>query len=260
MNGYAIQCRITTEDPANNFAPDTGTITEYRSAAGFGIRLDGGNGFTGSVISPYYDSLLVKVCSHARSFNDTVNKAVRALTEMRIEGVKTNIGFLLNVLNHPTFRAGNCNTGFINDNPELLNIRAVTNRELQVLEFLGDKYVNETKGHRMDYNVPVVPQVDKSQIPSFRGTKQLLDEKGPKAVADWALNQKKLLLDGYIVPRCTAVTDCHSNENQGFGEDCTGNGHLRKGFLLLRNVGRRDLRRSDAFLGRRSVGKIGNPA
>lgn len=194
MNGYAIQCRITTEDPANNFAPDTGTITEYRSAAGFGIRLDGGNGFTGSVISPYYDSLLVKVCSHARSFNDTVNKAVRALTEMRIEGVKTNIVFLLNVLNHPTFRAGNCNTGFINDNPELLNIRAVTNRELQVLEFLGDKYVNETKGHRMDYNVPVVPKVDKSQIPSFRGTKQLLDEKGPKAVADWALNQKKLLL------------------------------------------------------------------
>jgi pyruvate carboxylase len=193
-NGYAIQCRVTTEDPANNFAPDTGTITQYRSASGFGIRLDGGNGFTGSVISPYYDSLLVKVCSHGRTFNDTINKAIRALKEMRIEGVKTNIGFLLNVLNHPTFRAGQCNTGFIADNPDLLDIRVVANREVQVLNFLGNKIVNETKGERREFNVPVVPKIDKSGIRDLRGTKQLLDEKGPKAVADWALSQKKLLL------------------------------------------------------------------
>ena len=144
MNGYAIQCRITTEDPANNFAPDTGTITEYRSAAGFGIRLDGGNGFTGSVISPYYDSLLVKVCSHARSFNDTVNKAVRALTEMRIEGVKTNIGFLLNVLNHPTFQSGQCYTTFIEETPELFRLTHSLNRATKIIEFIGDRIINLT--------------------------------------------------------------------------------------------------------------------
>ncbi|MBR0374508.1 MAG: pyruvate carboxylase [Mogibacterium sp.] len=195
LNGYAIQCRITTEDPANNFAPDTGTISLYRSAAGFGIRLDGGNGFTGSVITPYYDSLLVKICAHGRTFNDTVNKARRALKEMRIEGVKTNIGFLLNVLNHPDFRAGRCNTGFIHDNPELLNIRAVRNEEIQVLDFLGNKIVNETKGVHKDFNVPVVPKtISKEEIKKLRGTKQLLDELGPKGVADWALAQKKLLL------------------------------------------------------------------
>lgn len=194
LNGYAIQCRVTTEDPANNFAPDTGTITQYRSASGYGIRLDGGNGFTGSVISPYYDSLLVKIIAHARSFDDTINKAVRALKEMKIEGVKTNIGFLLNVLNHPTFRKGDCNTGFIGENPELLDIRAVANKELQLLEFLGNKIVNETKGERKGFNVPVVPEIDRSVVKGLRGTKQRLDEEGPKAVADWALAQKKLLL------------------------------------------------------------------
>lgn len=194
INGYAIQCRVTTEDPANNFAPDTGTITEYRSAAGFGIRLDGGNGFTGSVISPYYDSLLVKICAHGRSFPETIRKSVRALKEMKIEGVKTNIGFLLNVLNHPTFKAGECNTGFIADNPELLNIRAVTNREHQVLEFLGNKVVNETKGNIPSFNVPVIPQVPTDEIAGLRGTKQIFDEKGAKGLADWALSQKKLLL------------------------------------------------------------------
>lgn len=195
LNGYSIQCRVTTEDPANNFAPDTGTISLYRSPAGLGIRLDGGNGFTGSVISPYYDSLLVKICSYGRTFNDAINKAVRALNEMRVEGVKTNIGFLLNVLNHPTFRAGDCNTGFIEDNPELLNIRSVKNEELQLLEFLGNKIVNQTKGQKKDYNVPIVPKdFDKREIKNLRGTKQLLEEKGPKGVADWVLDQKKLLM------------------------------------------------------------------
>lgn len=194
MNGYAIQCRVTTEDPGNNFAPDTGTISLYRSASGYGIRLDGGNGFTGSVISPYYDSLLVKICSHARTFDDAINKAIRALRETKIEGVKTNIGFLLNVLNHPTFRAGDCNTGFISENPELIDISTAPNAELQVLDFLGDKIVNVTKGEKGEYNIPVVPDVDKSVIKDLRGTKQLLDEKGPKGVADWALHQKKLLL------------------------------------------------------------------
>jgi pyruvate carboxylase len=194
LSGYAIQCRVTTEDPANNFAPDTGTISYYRSSAGYGIRLDGGNGFTGSVISPYYDSLLVKVCSHARTFNDAINKSVRALNEMKVEGVKTNIGFLLNVLNHPMFRAGDCNTNFIGANPELMDIRTAPSAEMQVLNFLGNKVVNETHGNRREFNVPVVPKVDKENIKNLRGTKQILDEQGPKAVADWALAQKKLLI------------------------------------------------------------------
>lgn len=194
LNGYAIQCRVTTEDPANDFAPDTGTISLYRSASGFGIRLDGGNGFTGSVISPYYDSLLVKMCSYSRTFDDAINKAIRALKEIRIEGVKTNIGFLLNVLNHPKFRAGKCTTSFISNNPELLNIRTGPNAELQLLEFLGNKVVNETKGERCEFNVPIVPEIDKSAVKELSGTKQLLDSKGPKAVVDWVLKQDKLLM------------------------------------------------------------------
>ena len=192
--GYAIQCRVTTEDPANNFAPDNGTITLYRSASGNGIRLDGGNGFTGSKISPYYDSLLVKVCAYGRTFNDTINKATRALRETKVEGVKTNIGFLLNVLNHPVFRAGKCNTGFISENPELLNIRQASDREQQLLDFLGNKYVNETRGEKHNFNVPVIPHTDNRKISQLKGTKQIFDEQGAKGLADWILNQKKLLI------------------------------------------------------------------
>lgn len=194
LNGNAIQLRVTTEDPANGFAPDTGTITQYRSPAGFGIRLDGGNGFTGAVISPYYDSLLVKIIAHGRTFEDMTNKAVRALKEMRVEGVKTNIGFILNVLNHPVFRNGYCNTGFIEANPDLLDIRKVADTELQVLEYLGNKAVNEKKGLATSFNVPVVPQIDKEIIPTLKGTKQIFEERGAKGLADWALDQKKLLI------------------------------------------------------------------
>ena len=193
-NGYAIQCRVTTEDPVNNFAPDTGTITEYRSASGNGIRLDGGNGFTGSVITPYYDSLLVKVCSHDRTFKGACSKAVRALKEMKVTGVKTNIGFLLNLLNHPEFRSGVCNTGFIADNPELLNIRAVADREVQVLEFLGDMVVNSRSERAGTFNVPVVPEIDASKIRKLRGTKQIYEEKGAKGLSEWVLAQDKVLV------------------------------------------------------------------
>ena len=194
LNGYAIQCRITTEDPTNNFAPDTGTITEYRSSAGNGIRLDGGNGFTGSVISPYYDSLLVKLCAHDRTFEGMCRKAVRALKEMKIEGVKTNIGFLLNLLNHPTFRAGECNTGFIEHNPELINIRLVPDKEMQVLEFLGDMAINQRKDKAGTFNAPVIPEIDKKQIAKLKGTKQIYDELGAKGLSEWVLKQKRVLV------------------------------------------------------------------
>ena len=194
VNGYAIQCRVTTEDPANGFAPDTGTINLYRSASGYGIRLDGGSGFTGSVISPYYDSLLVKVTAWARRFPDARKKAERALSEMDVKGIKTNIEFLLNVLNHEKFKKGDCDTGFVANNPGLMNVREVVDDELRVLDFLGDKIVNETKGQKADFNVPKIPKIPTEGINDLSGTKQLFEEKGPKAVADWVLGQKKLLV------------------------------------------------------------------
>lgn len=192
--GYAIQCRLTTEDPINGFAPDTGTITKYTSAGGYGIRLDAGNAFANSYISPYYDSLLVKVTAWARTFPDAVSKAKRAVKEMKIKGVKTNRAFLLNVLNHPTFKAGNCDTGFIEDNPELLNIMAKADRELKVLTFLGEQYVNGNKGVKPQFDVPVFPRIKPEEISKLTGTKQILDEKGPKGVVDWVKEQKKLLI------------------------------------------------------------------
>ena len=194
VNGHAIQCRITTEDPSNNFMPDTGVIESYRSPGGFGVRLDGGNSFQGSEVSPFYDSLLVKVTAFARSFEDTRRKAIRALSETRIKGVKTNIAFMLNVLNHPTFAAGMCDTGFIANTPELLAIDKAEDTELKVIEYLGNKFVNETKGHKPLFNVPVFPKFGAEELTGLRGTKQLLDELGPEKMSKWALDQKKLLI------------------------------------------------------------------
>ena len=194
VTGHAIQCRITTEDPANGFMPDTGIIENYRSPGGFGIRLDGGNGFEGSEITPFYDSLLVKITAFSRTFDDARRKAIRALSETTVKGVKTNIAFMLNVLNHPTFAAGMCDTGFIANTPDLLNIEKVEDNELKVIEFLGNKFVNETKGEKPQFNVPVFPKFKKEELEGLRGTKQLLDEQGPEAVAKWVKDQKKLLI------------------------------------------------------------------
>lgn len=192
MRGYAIQCRVTTEDPANNFAPDTGTIDVYRSSSGNGIRLDSGNAYLGAKISPFYDSLLVKVIAYGLTFEGTVNRGIRALREMKIKGVKTNIGFLINVLNHEEFRNGQCDTGFIARTPELFDIRKSDNVEIKILTYLANKAVNEIKGNKPVFDTPTVPEFEKPLL--LRGTKQLLDEKGPKAVADWALAQDKLLI------------------------------------------------------------------
>ncbi len=191
--GYAIQCRVTTEDPINGFAPDTGVINQYRTGSGFGIRLDGGNGFAGANITPYYDSLLVKITAWGRTFDDTIAKALRALDEANIKGVKTNIGFIMNVLNHETFRAGKCDTGFIADNPDLVEIQT-EDKELKILNFLGNKFVNETKGKKPQFDVPAVPKIKKSEIEGLKGTKQMLDEVGPEKLSQWILTRKKLLL------------------------------------------------------------------
>ena len=196
VTGHAIQCRITTEDPANDFMPDTGTIESYRSPGGFGIRLDGGNGFQGSTITPFYDSLLLKVTAYSRSFEDTRRKAIRALRETEIKGVKTNIAFMLNVLNHPTFAAGDCDTGFIANTPDLLDIAKVEDNELRVIEFLGNKFVNETKGAKKNYNVPVFPKFKASELKDLqgRGTKQLFDEMGAKDFTQWIRKQQRLFV------------------------------------------------------------------
>lgn len=193
-NGYAIQCRVTTEDPANDFAPDIGTIIEYRSASGNGIRLDGGNGFTGSEITPYYDSLLVKVCAHGRTFDDMLNKALRALHEMKVEGVKTNIGYLVNLLNHPVFRTGKCDTAFISEHPELLNIKYADDAPAKLLEFLGNKFVNETRGEIPSFDIANPPRIDEEAIQGLSGTKQIFDANGAKGLVEWITIQNKLLL------------------------------------------------------------------
>ncbi|PRR82096.1 pyruvate carboxylase [Clostridium vincentii] len=190
--GYAIQCRVTTEDPSNNFAPDTGRIDVYRSGAGFGIRLDGGSGFAGSVISPYYDSLLVKNTAYSRTFEDAVRKSIRAIKELTITGVKTNVDFLINVLNNETFKKGECDTNFISDNPQLFDITPRTDEEYRILKFTGQKIVNETKGLKPDFDVPVIPHIE--TLEGLRGTKQILDEEGPDGVIKWVKNQNKLLL------------------------------------------------------------------
>ncbi|WP_175400895.1 MULTISPECIES: pyruvate carboxylase [Clostridium] len=203
LNGYAIQCRITTEDPSNSFAPDNGRIDVYRTGSGFGIRLDGGNGFTGAVISPYYDSLLVKSTAWSRTFEDAIRKAIRAIKETYISGVKTNIDFLINVLNHETFRKGLCDTNFIANNPELFEITPRIDTEARVLKFLGEKVVNETHGNKVEFDVPVVPKYEVKE--PLRGTKQILDEQGPKGLVDWIKDQDKLLLTD------TTMRDAHQS-------------------------------------------------
>ncbi|SHK28665.1 pyruvate carboxylase [Paramaledivibacter caminithermalis] len=191
--GYSIQCRVTTEDPFNNFAPDTGRLDIYRTSSGFGIRLDGGNGYTGSVISPYYDSLLVKIISWSRTFEDAARKAVRSIKETNIKGVKTNDAFLINVLNHEKFLSGHCDTHFIDQTPELFDIRPKKDKETKILKYIGEKVVNEIRGTKKDYDIPQVPKISCINN-DLKGTKQLLEEKGVKGVIDWIKNQRKLLL------------------------------------------------------------------
>ena len=189
-NGFSIQTRVTTEDPANNFVPDTGKITVYRSGSGNGIRLDGGPAYTGAEILPYYDSLLVKAISHDRTFEGAVRKSIRALKEMRVRGVKTNIPFLINVVNHPTFQAGQCYTTFIEETPELFEMRQSQDRATKIIEFLGNRIVNSTGGKKPFYENRVLPVYD-DKAP-VHGTRDDFLELGPEGLARKILNDKKL--------------------------------------------------------------------
>ncbi|MCG3401468.1 pyruvate carboxylase [Staphylococcus massiliensis] len=196
--GYAVQSRITTEDPLNDFMPDTGTIVAYRSSGGFGVRLDAGDGFQGAKISPYYDSLLVKVSTHALSFKETLEKMDRSLQEMRIRGVKTNIPFLRNVIKHEGFKEGTYTTKFLEQHPELFDIQPSRDRGTKTLEYIGNVTINGfpnvEQREKPHFESVDIPQVKLSEIQTFRGTKHLLDEKGPKALADWVLEQDDVLI------------------------------------------------------------------
>lgn len=188
--GYSIQTRVTTEDPANNFLPDTGEITVYRSGSGNGIRLDGGNAYTGAVISPFYDSLLVKVISHDRTFEGAVRKSLRAMREMRIRGVKTNIPFLTNVLIHPTFINGECYTTFIEETPELFELERSQDRATKIIEFIGNKIVNSNKGEKAFFENRVLPIYDK-EAPVYGARDEFL-KLGAEGFMQKIKNEKKL--------------------------------------------------------------------
>jgi pyruvate carboxylase len=197
-NGYAVQARITTEDPENKFMPDYGKILTYRSAAGCGIRLDGGMGDAGSVITPFYDSLLVKVTAFARTFPFALQRMDRALREFRIRGVKTNIPFLENVIANDTFRSGQATTTLIDRTPELLTFKPRRDRATKLLNFLSDVIVNgnpQTKGYVRKTAMPfaATPHVERKDPPP-PGTRQLLLKLGPKKFAQWTRKRKQLLV------------------------------------------------------------------
>ncbi len=208
--GFAVQCRVTTEDPAANFAPDSGTIHTWRAGTGFGIRLDAGNCYPGAVISAHYDSLLFKVISYADTFANAVQKMQRALREFRIRGVKTNIPFLENVLSHPTFQAGRTWTRFIDDTPELFQLAARRDRATKLLHYLADVIVN---GHptikarqRLRPSELIAPRLPAVRAgPPPDGTAQILAERGPKGLAQWVLEQKRPLLTD------TTMRDAHQS-------------------------------------------------
>jgi pyruvate carboxylase len=197
-NGYAIQCRLTTEDPDNKFIPDYGKILAYRSTGGFGIRLDGGMGYAGAVITPFYDSLLVKVITSAHTWDLARHRMDRALREFRIRGLKTNIPFLENVINHPTFASGQATTTLVDTTPELYSFTPRRDRATKLLNFLGNVIVNgnpHSKGFRPQrvFEPAKVPASD-PQGPIPRGTRDLLLELGPAAFAQWVSKQKRLLI------------------------------------------------------------------
>ena len=196
-SGYCLQQRLTTEDAANGFAPDSGQITAFRAAEGFGIRLDVGAGFDGSVISPYYDSLLIKVCSWALDYDQALAKGLRAIREFRIRGVKTNIPFLENLLEHPVFQAGKCDTTFIDNHPELLEFKPRQDRANKLLGYFSELALNGFPG--IDETAipakmrqPVEPPATPPAQPS--AAYEVLQADGAAGVSRWLLEQDQLLV------------------------------------------------------------------
>jgi pyruvate carboxylase len=206
--GWAIQCRITTEDPENGFKPDFGTIIAYRNAAGFGIRLDEGSSYPGVKISPFFDSMLVKVSASGRTLYGTTLRLMRALREFRVRGVKTNIGFLENVIGHPDFLAGKCTVRFIDDNPDLLKIPAKQDRATRLLRFLGDVSVNGNPDVPQvipapTFITPKMPFVPLVEPPI--GTKQILEQHGTNGLMNWIKANNQVLFTD------TTLRDAHQS-------------------------------------------------
>src|SRR5437899_3054445 len=208
LYGAALQCRVTTEDPEKNFAPDYGKLTTYRSPAGFGIRLDGGTAYAGASLAPYYDSLLVKVTAWGTNLPEACQRMDRALREFRIRGVKTNIPFVENVVNHPKFRSGEVTTGFLEQHPELFRFPKRGDRATKLLSYLGDVILNgnpEVKGKKAPEVAeparrPAVPGIEPP-----KGSRQLLKKLGPGKFAEWAKKEKRLLITD------TTLRDAHQS-------------------------------------------------
>lgn len=212
VRGFAIQSRITTEDPLNNFAPDSGKISGYQSPGGPGLRLDAGDAFRGSVISPYYDSLLVKITSHGSTIDETISKMKRALDEIRVVGVTTNISFLKNIIDHPKFYVGDYDTTFIQDTPELFDFVPPRNRGMKLLRYIADVTINNFPGidvaEKPTFDQRFTPRASRKTLaqtverPTF---KHILDKSGPKAVAEAVLNSDHTLLTD------TTLRDAHQS-------------------------------------------------
>ena len=208
-NGCAVQCRITTEDPERDFSPDYGKILSYRSAAGFGVRLDGAMGDTGSIITPFYDSLLVKITVSGSNLAQALDRMSRALREMRIRGVKTNIPFLENVITHKDFVSGNATTRMIDVTPSLFKFKPRKDRASKLLSYLGEVIVNgnpQVKGRaRVSNPLPLInPQFDTTQsVPE--GTRDLLLSMGPAKFSEWLRKKKPLMITD------TTLRDAHQS-------------------------------------------------
>ncbi|MBU5364663.1 pyruvate carboxylase [Enterococcus devriesei] len=195
MSGAAIQCRVTTEDPLNGFMPDTGKIDTYRSPGGFGVRLDVGNAYAGATVTPYFDSLLVKVCTHALTFDQAIEKMQRCLIEFRIRGVKTNIPFMHNVISHPVFQSGDAKTTFIDNTPELFDFPRVRDRGNKTMRYISEITVNGFPGiekqNKRYFEMPRKPKIEKRELVT---AKNILDQQGPEAVTKWVKEQENVLL------------------------------------------------------------------
>ncbi len=208
--GYAMQCRITTEDPANRFIPDYGRLTTYRSPAGFGVRLDGGSAYGGAVITPYYDSLLVKVTTRGATLTESVRRMDRALREFRVRGVKTNIPFLTNLIGHPTFTSGQATTAFIDETPDLFRFRVPRDRATKLLSYLGDVIVNgrpdvkKKIDRKRRFAAPIVPAHPKGTPPPT-GLRQSLLDLGPEKFCQKIRADRKLLFTD------TTMRDAHQS-------------------------------------------------
>ncbi|MFD2305852.1 pyruvate carboxylase [Enterococcus termitis] len=197
LNGAAIQCRITTEDPLNQFMPDTGKIDTYRSPGGFGVRLDVGNAYSGAVVTPYFDSLLVKVCTHGFTFDKAIQKMERCLREFRIRGVKTNIPFLHKVIGHPEFQSGEAKTTFIDNTPQLFEFPKLRDRGNKTMKYIGEVTVNGFPGiektTKKYFDAPRIP-TDLELRSDYITAKNVLDKEGAASVIDWIRAQENVLL------------------------------------------------------------------